>query len=235
MQTYKNIVVLTGAGISSESGIKTFRDHNGLWENHKIEEVASLDGFRKNPKLVLDFYNKRRQQLLDPEIKPNLAHFNLVEIEKNFSGNFIIITQNVDNLHERAGSKKLIHMHGELLKMRCQKTLKVYEINEDFSQETICNCCHEKGNLRPHIVWFGEEPFLMKSIYEELQYCDLFVSIGTSGTVYPASMFVQLAKKSGAYTIEINPQPTEISWMFNQRITMPATHGTLELLKHLNL
>lgn len=233
MKEYKNIVILTGAGISQESGIKTFRDHNGLWENHRLEDVASLDGFRRNPQLVYDFYNQRRKQLLQDEIKPNQAHYNLAQIEKEHQGTFSLITQNVDNLHERAGSQNLIHMHGELLKMRCQKTGKIFDILSDLNQETICSCCNHKGNLRPHIVWFGEEPFMMNQIFLELEYCDLFISIGTSGTVYPAAMFVQVAKKANAHTIEINPYPTEKSSIFDTQIRLPATLGTQKLLESL--
>lgn len=208
---YRSIVVLTGAGISAESGIKTFRAADGLWENHRIEEVATPEGFAANPVLVHQFYNQRRRQLLQPEIRPNAAHQALARLEhamEEAGGEFLLVTQNIDNLHERAGSRKLIHMHGELLKMRCQETGLCFDIREDLGVDVYCRCCKQPGNLRPHVVWFGEMPLDMFRIEQALMRCDLFVSIGTSGNVYPAAGFYQLASRAGAHTLELNLEPT---------------------------
>lgn len=203
-----SIVVLTGAGMSAESGIRTFRAADGLWEEHAIEDVASPQGFQRNPQLVYRFYNERRRQLVGGGIKPNLAHTALARFEQSFPGNFLLVTQNIDNLHERAGSKNLIHMHGELLKMRCSNTNLVFDINADFDFDTECRCCRTPGNLRPHIVWFGEMPFGMRRISEALETCDLFIAIGTSGNVYPAAGFYQSAKIHQAHTVELNLERT---------------------------
>jgi NAD-dependent deacetylase len=203
-----SIVVLTGAGISAESGIKTFRAADGLWENHSVEEVATPEGFQRNPALVYEFYNQRRRQILSPEIRPNPAHVALAKIEQEFPGDFLLITQNIDNLHERAGSVNLLHMHGEILKMRCLNSRLVFDIRDDLVFETECRCCRSPGNLRPHIVWFGEMPLHMHAINQALQACDLFVAIGTSGNVYPASGFYQTAKIARAHTVELNLEAT---------------------------
>ncbi|CAE7735124.1 cobB [Symbiodinium microadriaticum] len=205
MQTRpKSIVVLTGAGISAESGLDTFRAEDGLWANHKVDDVATPEGFARNPQLVYQFYNQRRAQLLLPEIGPNPAHKALAQFEKEYPGEFLLVTQNVDNLHERAGSDNLLHMHGELLKMRCLNSKLVFDIREDFDFDSECRCCRSPGNLRPHVVWFGEMPFYMNKINMALEACDLFVAIGTSGNVYPASGFYQTAKIRKAYTVELN-------------------------------
>ena len=221
---YQNIVVLTGAGISAESGISTFRDQNGLWENHDVMEVASPEGFRANPDLVYRFYNERRRQLLTPGIVPNEAHGALAQFEKDYSGQFTLITQNVDDLHERAGSENLFHMHGELLKMRCQHCVKVFEIRESINSETVCTSCESRGGLRPHIVWFGEMPFHMTKIQDVLGQCDLFISIGTSSQVYPAAMFVEIAKVgAGADTVELNLEVTQKSHYFDESLQGKAS------------
>lgn len=204
----KSVVVLTGAGISAESGIRTFRAADGLWEDHAIEDVATPGGFARNPQLVYGFYNERRRKLQTPQVKPNAAHLSLARFEQRFPGNFLLVTQNIDNLHERAGSRQLIHMHGELLKMRCINTNLVFDINQDFDFDTECRCCRNKGNLRPHIVWFGEIPFQMGAISQALESCDLFIAIGTSGNVYPASGFYQVAKQHNAHTVELNLERT---------------------------
>ncbi|WP_372651332.1 NAD-dependent deacylase [Halobacteriovorax sp.] len=227
----QHIVILTGAGISAESGIKTFRDQDGLWESHDIMEVASLNGFKKNPDLVFDFYNARRDQLQSEEVHPNEAHLALARLEKKFQGKVTIITQNVDDLHERAGSTNIIHMHGELLKMHCKKSLKVFSISGKLNQSTICSCCREAGNLRPHIVWFGEVPYRLDDIEEELKSCDLFISIGTSGEVYPAAAFVSEVKHHGAVTIEQNIVPTKQSRLFDSQLTGPSTIEVPRLVK----
>ena len=198
------IVILTGAGISQESGIATFRDSDGLWENERIEDVATPRGFARNPERVLTFYNERRRALLSPEIMPNAAHLALARLEQESSEPVIIVTQNVDNLHERAGSEKILHMHGELLKIRCTACKKVFHWEEDVTRQTPCPACSRQATLRPHIVWFEEMPFYMDEITAALAVCRLFVSIGTSGNVYPAAGFVRMAREAGAQTIELN-------------------------------
>lgn len=217
----QSIVVLTGAGISAESGIETFRAEDGLWANHDVNDVATPEGFDRNPQLVYQFYNKRRRQLLSDAIAPNAAHKALANFEKQFQGDFLLVTQNIDNLHERAGSHKLLHMHGELLKMRCLNSKMVFDIREDFDFDTHCRCCRSPGNLRPHVVWFGEMPFYMNKINMALEACDLFVAIGTSGNVYPASGFYQTAKIRKAITVELNLDQTGSA--FDQHIYGPAT------------
>ncbi|MGB1666594.1 MAG: Sir2 family NAD+-dependent deacetylase [Pseudohongiellaceae bacterium] len=217
----RSIVVLTGAGISAESGIETFRAAEGLWANHRVDDVATPEGFARNPQLVYEFYNQRRRQLLTPEISPNAAHSALAKFEHEFNGEFLLVTQNVDNLHERAGSQNLIHMHGELLKMRCLNSKLVFDVSEDFDYDTHCRCCRSAGNLRPHVVWFGEMPLQMNRINSALENCDMFVAIGTSGNVYPASGFYQTAKIRKASTVELNLERTGSS--FDRHVRGPAT------------
>ena len=217
----RSIVVLTGAGISAESGIETFRAAEGLWANHHVDDVATPEGFARNPQLVYEFYNQRRRQLLTPEISPNAAHSALAKFEHEFDGEFLLVTQNVDNLHERAGSQNLIHMHGELLKMRCLNSKLVFDVSEDFDYDTHCRCCRSAGNLRPHVVWFGEMPLQMNRINSALENCDMFVAIGTSGNVYPASGFYQTAKIRKASTVELNLERTGSS--FDRHVRGPAT------------
>ena len=223
MDKSKSVVVLTGAGISAESGIKTFRASDGLWENHSIEAVASPDGFSKNPELVYEFYNQRRKQLLSAEIKPNRAHIALAEFERETKGQFLLVTQNIDNLHEVAGSHNILHMHGELLKMRCVRSNELFEVQGNFSAETRCLCCAGVGNLRPYVVWFGEMPLYMDRINSALQHCNIFISIGTSGNVYPAAGFYQLAKSYKAHTVQLNLEETGAS--FDTNIEGLATEG----------
>jgi NAD-dependent deacetylase len=211
------VVVLTGAGISQESGIKTFREAGGLWEEHDITEVASPEGFESNPDLVYRFYRARRQQLQEEEIVPNDAHKALSTFERKFSGEFLLVTQNVDDLHLRAGSKNLLPMHGELNKMRCQKSEEIFPVVGDLNAQTICSCCGERGNLRPHIVWFGEIPLYLTEIFQTLRRCDYFFSIGTSGQVHPAASFVAEVPYS-AIRVELNLEQTPISSMFNYGI-----------------
>ncbi|HHE3720009.1 TPA: Sir2 family NAD+-dependent deacetylase [Pasteurella multocida] len=210
------IVVLTGAGISAEPGIRTFRATDGLWENHPVDEVATPEGFARNPKLVQRFYNERRKQLFSDQIAPNAAHFALAELEKKLGDNLLIITQNVDNLHERAGSKNVIHMHGELLKVRCVKSGKIYDWQGDIGEHDKCLCCTPTQILRPHIVWFGEMPLEMEKIQTALSECDYFISIGTSGNVYPAAGFVREALFYGAHTVELNLEPSQVRSSFDE-------------------
>ncbi len=213
---YRNIVILTGAGISAESGIQTFRSQDGLWENHRIEDVATPEGFARNPELVQDFYNQRRRKLQSPEIQPNLAHSSLATLEQQFSGSVMIVTQNIDDLHERAGSQSIVHMHGELLKSRCSQSNQVFEQKNDLLVGDLCHCCQMPQQIRPHIVWFGEMPLRMADIYSALEQADLFVAIGTSGVVYPAAGFVHDAKLHGAHTIEINLEPSAVESEFDE-------------------
>lgn len=202
-QRPRSIVILTGAGISAESGIRTFRASDGLWEEHRIEDVASPEGFARNPVLVHEFYNARRRHLLGGVV-PNAGHRALVHLEQAFEGEFLLVTQNIDNLHEQAGNHQIIHMHGELLKARCSQTEQLYACDQDLSTESVCACCNKAGNLRPHVVWFGEMPIGMDEIYTRLSQCDLFLSIGTSGNVYPAAGFFAVAHDAGATTVELN-------------------------------
>ena len=230
----RSVVVLTGAGISAESGIQTFRASDGLWEEHRIEDVASPDGFARNPTLVYDFYNQRRRQVQAAAITPNAAHSALARFEYDFvqaGGEFLLVTQNVDNLHERAGSQALSHMHGELLKSRCVNSGLVFDWRQDLGFDSVCRCCQQRGNLRPHIVWFGEMPLGMSQIEAALARCDLFVSIGTSGNVYPAAGFGQLAQQAGATTVELNLDRT--GSVFDEHHYGPATQSVPEFFSNL--
>ncbi|EPY42500.1 NAD dependent deacetylase [Angomonas deanei] len=219
----RHITILTGAGISAESGVPTFRDANGLWHNHKIEDVASYDGYVRNPSLVQSFYNARRRALLDPAVQPNAAHFALAKLQREFKGKVCLVTQNVDNLHERAGSANVLHMHGELFKVHCKNTQQVYKWEGDIDiEKDRCACCDEVGTLRPHIVWFGEMPLHMDDIAAEMVETDLFVSIGTSGVVYPAAGFVREARQYGALTLELNLECSDAT-AFNTSLQGKAT------------
>lgn len=235
----QSIVILTGAGISAESGLLTFRDNGGLWCNHRIEDVATPEAFIRNPKLVQDFYNMRRAQL--KEVTPNAAHSALADLAEKWQGDFLLVTQNVDDLHDRAfaGRKlpdtfRFMHMHGELTKARCAQTDTIYEWSNNIDEDTLCGCCHEMGTLRPHIVWFGEMPLYMPQIYQALAACDLFVSIGTSGNVYPAAGFVQEARMNGSCrTVEINLEPSQGYSLFDEKIYGRASETVPEFVKRL--
>ncbi len=215
----RHIVILTGAGISAESGVPTFRASDGLWCGHPVDKVATPEGFAADPALVQDFYNQRRRQLA--EVAPNAAHHALARLAAEWDGEFLLVTQNVDDLHDRAhealGPKPgfgLIHMHGELLKARHVKTGAVQDWSEDIAVDSP---------LRPHIVWFGEMPFDMERIENALYDCDLFVSIGTSGNVYPAAGFVAAARRAGAHTVELNLEPSLGQSYFAEQHYGPAT------------
>lgn len=229
----QKIVILTGAGISAESGINTFRDNDGLWENHKLEDVATPEAFQRDPELVQRFYNLRRQQLTSGEVHPNAAHTALADLEHNSPHNVLIVTQNVDDLHERAGSQNLLHMHGELLKSRCVHSMQVHEQLTDIALQSVCECCQREGTLRPHIVWFGEMPLEMERIYQALDECDLFISIGTSGHVYPAAGFVEIANAAGAHTVELNLEPSEITNAFKEIQRGPAAEVVPSYIRQL--
>lgn len=217
------IVVLTGAGISQESGIATFRDTDGLWEQERIEDVATPSGFVRNPGKVYSFYNARRRQLLGPGIAPNKAHYALARLEAELAEPVLVVTQNIDNLHERAGSKALLHMHGELLKARCTSCRTVSPWETDFDEDTRCPSCGKTGFLRPHIVWFEEMPLYMEDINEALQECSTFVSIGTSGNVYPAAGFAAAARSCGARLVELNMEPSKGASVFHEGHYGPAS------------
>ena len=217
------LVVLTGAGISRESGLATFRDTDGVWASVRIQDVATPEAFAKEPARVHGFYNLRRQQLLSPEVGPNAAHRALAELEHAWRGEFLLVTQNVDDLHERAGSEKLLHMHGELLRALCAHCGDEVGWREDLSVETVCARCGQMGGMRPRVVWFGEVPLGMEQAVERLERCGLFVSIGTSGNVYPAAGFVQAARLAGAHTMELNLEPSEGATFFKEADYGPAT------------
>lgn len=211
----KKVVVLTGAGISAESGLGTFRDNDGLWEKHRVEDVATPEAFQRDPDLVYRFYNERRQQLFSG-IQPNLAHEALAKLENALGENFLLVTQNVDNLHERAGSSRVVHMHGELLSALCCRSKKRFVITGDIDAHSRCECCDPAQRIRPDIVWFGEMPYHMTQIADAIQQADIFISIGTSGNVYPAAGFVREANYYGARTIELNLEPSENDTEFKE-------------------
>ena len=213
------LVILTGAGISAESGLRTFRAADGLWENHRVEEVATPGAFHRNPALVYRFYNERRRSL--PTVQPNEAHRALARLEREWAGEVLVVTQNVDDLHDRAGSQHLLHMHGELLKGRCLTCDAVHPWPGDMDTDSRCPICG-RGPVRPHIVWFGEMPLEMDRIYQALDRCDLFVAIGTSGHVYPAAGFVA-AVGPGARTLELNLEPSLVASAFQEARTGRAT------------
>ena len=225
------VVVLTGAGVSAESGIRTFRDAGGLWEGYKIEDVATPEAWRKQPEVVLDFYNERRRQLLT--VEPNAAHQAIVDLEEGHD--VVIITQNVDDLHERAGSKNVIHLHGELLKARSSKHEHlVYEWKKDILPG---DCCTQGSQLRPHIVWFGEMVSMLERAIEEIQDADIVLVIGSSMQVYPAASLVGFAPPDAAI-FYIDPNPQINYELANRRgleiIAKPATIGVKEIVDLIN-
>lgn len=213
------IVILTGAGISAESGLRTFRDEGGLWEGHRVEEVATPEAFARNPDLVQRFYDARRRQLR--EVQPNAAHLALARLEREWRGEVLLVTQNVDDLHARAGSRDLIAMHGELRKARCRACGRVHPWDADLESRPPCPACGERA-LRPHIVWFGEEPLHLSRIFDAVARCGLFLSIGTSGVIYPAAGLVAAAPRS-AWTIELNLEPSAVANAFREHRVGPAT------------
>jgi NAD-dependent deacetylase len=210
----RNIVVLTGAGVSAESGLATFRGPDGLWEGHRVEDVATPEAFQRDPALVHQFYDARRAKL--GTVGPNGAHKALARLDAEWPGELLLITQNVDDLHERAGSKRLIHMHGELGSGWCLSCDERFAWTGPMGEEACCPACQVEGRVRPDIVWFGEMPYEMERIDEALQRADLFVSIGTSGAVYPAAGFVQTASYCGAKTLEMNLEPSNGSIFFDE-------------------
>lgn len=232
-----SIVVLTGAGISAESGLETFRGAGGLWCGHRVEDVATPEAFENNPELVHAFYNMRRKGLLNPAIQPNPAHISLAKLEEKWSSKVLIITQNIDDLHERGGTQNLFHMHGELLQAFCgycsHGTGAKIACRMDLSSDNACPSCGQKGGLRPDIVWFGEMPYHMDEIDAALSNCNLFIAIGTSGHVYPAAGFVREALFAGAVTIEMNLEPSLNVSVFDQSIVGPAGTTVPQLVETL--
>ncbi|MEQ1717840.1 MAG: NAD-dependent deacylase [Hyphomicrobium sp.] len=220
MSSYRSIVILTGAGLSAESGLSTFRDPTGLWSKYDWREVATPEGFKKSPALVHEFYNMRRRAHGD--VKPNAAHLALTRLEQAHKDT-TIVTQNVDCLHEAAGAVNLIHMHGEAMKALCQRCDARAPWTGNMSLNTPCPACGEAGGLRPDVVWFGEMPYHMERIGRLLLACDLFISIGTSGNVYPAAGFAAAARKAGAHTVELNLEPSTGASHFTEAIYGPAT------------
>lgn len=221
MSELNNIVILTGAGVSAESGIDTFRDAGGLWEQHRVEDVATPEAFARDPDLVLRFYDMRRAAIQTKV--PNAAHDALARLDAEWPGELTIVTQNVDDLHERAGAKRLIHMHGEHLNAWCTACDARTPWTGPLLDRPACPACGAAGTLRPDIVWFGEMPYRMDEIYRALTQADLFVSIGTSGAVYPAAGFVREARQSGALTLELNMEPSQGSYWFAEARHGPAT------------
>jgi NAD-dependent deacetylase len=211
------IVVLTGAGISAESGLATFRGAGGLWEGHRVQDVATPEAFARNPALVQRFYNMRRAQLREPGVQPNAAHHALARLERAWPGGLLVVTQNVDDLHERAGSRRLVHMHGELRRALCGACGARPERNGDLIDRPPCPECGERM-LRPDVVWFGEMPYELERIENAVVACDEFVSIGTSGAVYPAAGYVALAAAFGARTIELNLEPRDTLLLFEDAV-----------------
>ena len=215
-----NIVILTGAGISAESGLGTFRDEGGLWAQHRIEDVATPEGFARNPDLVHEFYNARRANAA--EAVPNAAHYALAELEAKLDGTLLIVTQNVDSLHEKAGSKNVLHMHGILAGALCAACGHRWEAPAMMAKEDPCPAC-AAPQTRPDVVWFGEIPYEMERIEDALSAADIFVSIGTSGEVYPAANFVSHADYIGAHTVELNLEPSAGASRFAEVHLGPAT------------
>ena len=223
MSNIRNIVVLTGAGVSAESGIDTFRDAGGLWEQHRVEDVATPEAFARDPELVLRFYDMRREAIQTKA--PNAAHAALARLDAEWPGELLIVTQNIDDLHERAGAKRLIHMHGEHLNAWCTGCDVRSRWTGPLIDRPACPACGAAGLLRPDVVWFGEMPYRMEDIYRAINRADLFVSIGTSGAVYPAAGFVREARASGARTLELNMEPSQGSHWFDE-----ARHGPASVL-----
>lgn len=226
MPQYQNIVILTGAGISAESGLATFRSSNGLWNNHPVEDVATVEGFQRNPAYVHAFYNELKQELV--KAQPNPAHLALTRLQNEYPARISIVTQNVDTLHEKAGSRNIYHIHGQINQAVCQNCGQILETFGDVDTETVCPHCRVMGMMKPNIVFFGENLLCMDEVDRLLRTCDLFLSVGTSGVVFPAAAFVQIAKLNGAETIEFNLEPTSNNYYFDRHVfgkagsTLPA-------------
>ncbi len=227
----ERLVVLTGAGVSAESGLATFRDPDGLWEQHDPTELATPEAFARDPALVYRFYNARRSQL--PTVSPNAAHTALARLQREFPGQLFLVTQNVDDLHERAGSAQVCHMHGELQTMLCTRCRRRMQAPAEFDARTRCPGCDSIGGLRPDVVWFGEMPYHLEEIDAQLADCDLFIAVGTSGVVYPAAGFVRQARLHGATTLEINREVSEVTGLFHHQRQGLATVEVAALAEQL--
>jgi len=214
MTDIRNIVILTGAGISAESGLATFRGPEGLWEGQRVEDICTPEALERNEALVQDFYDQRRAALW--RVEPNPAHVALAQLDAEWRGDLLIVTQNVDDLHERAGARRLLHMHGELKSALCRSCGQRTPWGGSLEDGPPCPLCGREGSLRPDIVFFGEMPYEMERIDRAIERCDLFVSIGTSGAVYPAAGFVQTARYHGAHTLELNLEPSAGSYLFHE-------------------
>lgn len=213
---YNNIFILTGAGISAESGLATFRSANGLWNNHKVEDVASVEGFARNPALVHDFYNNLKTEIQSAE--PNAAHKAITKLQRESGAIVNVFTQNVDTLHEKAGNQNVYHIHGQVNQAVCMNCGRILETWGDVDTETVCPHCEVMGMMKPNIVFFGENLLCMDKVEKYLRQCDLFVSIGTSGVVFPAAGFVQTAKYYGAETIEFTLETTANNYLFDRHV-----------------
>ncbi|MEM9062654.1 MAG: NAD-dependent deacylase [Pseudomonadota bacterium] len=227
----EHIVILTGAGISAESGMGTFRDKDGLWTKVNLEDVATPEGFARNPEMVHDFYNQRRTGARDAA--PNAAHEALARLERDCAGTVTLVTQNVDNLHEAGGSRQVIHMHGELLRALCAACGHQWPWLENMGLDDVCPACDAIGTVRPDVVWFGEMPYHMERIYEALGDATLFAAIGTSGNVYPAAGFVSEARMRGVTTVEVNLERTDASRLFDHHILGPATESVPDFVQQI--
>ncbi|WP_442680627.1 NAD-dependent deacylase [Sphingomonas sp. ASY06-1R] len=223
MRDIHTIVILTGAGISAESGLATFRGPDGLWEGHRVEDVCTPEALARDRATVLRFYDARRAALAT--VQPNAAHRALARLDRDWPGTLLIVTQNVDDLHERAGARRLIHIHGELLSSLCQSCGGRASFAGTLLDDPACPACGRTAALRPDIVFFGEIPYRMDEIEAALTQADLFVSIGTSGAVYPAAGFVRLASAAGAHTLELNLEPSAGSALFDEVDYGPATQS----------
>ena len=230
-RTVDRIAILTGAGVSAESGLATFRDSGGLWEKHDPMEIATPEAFARDPDLVYRFYNARRNQL--GSVSPNEAHQSLARLQAEFPGEVFLVTQNVDDLHERGGSQQVCHMHGELNSVMCRACNSTYPSSDGIDDQSTCRECGVRGKLRPDIVWFGEIPYHMEEIEHSLQTCDLFIAVGTSGVVYPAAGFVRSALLAGAMTVEVNREVSGVTGNFHQQRRGLATEQVRDLVEEL--
>ncbi|MBR1648680.1 MAG: NAD-dependent deacylase [Alphaproteobacteria bacterium] len=220
MTDYKRIVILSGAGISAESGLATFRDEDGMWNHHRVEDVATVEGFAKNPEYVHDFYNELKKELI--KANPNPAHLAITRLQQQYPAQTAVITQNVDTLHEKAGNQNVFHIHGQIDQAVCTNCGHILSTWDDVTTEDICPQCSLTGTFKPNIVFFGESLLYMNEVDELLRSCDLFISIGTSGVVFPANTFVRTAKYYHADTIEFNLKPTVNNYEFDRHIIGPA-------------
>ncbi len=227
------MVILSGAGLSRESGLDTFRDPDGIWAKVNVDDVATPGAFGRNPARVHEFYNSRRRQLLSGAIHPNEAHFALANLQRSWKGDVTIVTQNIDDLHERADTSGVIHIHGELLKARCSGCRNATHCMGDLGIESRCPTCGTSGRMRPDVVWFGEMPMHMEKVQKALERADLFISIGTSGTVYPAAGFVEIARNAGAHTVELSLEKSLGASLFHEAVYGPATKVVTEYVEHL--